>query len=115
MAVFGHLIDFAEIILVISISMLNSSGEEIDVTLYFLDDQTPRDCSSNVACFFPEDKTAWIRADKLDKRDTCGRSPIIHELMHAKYPNKDIHGKCYLDKSLFITRANIIDIWSTTT
>jgi len=117
MAVFGHLIDFNEILFVIAVSLFNIAGEEVDTNLYFLDTTTPRDCPSNVACFFPEDKSIWVRVDKLDRTDKCGRSVILHELMHVKYdvyPEIDAHD-CNLSTSMFITKVKTVDIWSTTT
>lgn len=114
MALFGHLIDLVNIIFVISISMINAEGEEVETTWYFLDTTTPRDCPSNVGCFFPEDNTIWIRIDKIDRTDKCGRNVILHELMHIKYLGQKIHDDCSLNESMYITRVSLVDIWSTT-
>jgi len=116
--ILGHLIEASQILLVLIISMSNSSGEEIDITLVITDDTTPRDCPNGTACFFHADNSIWIRYDKLDKIDSCGRDVLMHEFLHAKYYDEGIHvrvhGNCDLDQRMFITDISVNRSWLTT-
>lgn len=73
-----------------------SSGEMEPVTINWTDGMTGH-CESMISCYVPEDNTIWINAKKLDKRDSCGRDPLFHEILHHIYGgDKEVHSVCNL-------------------
>ena len=116
--ILGHLIEASEILLVLIISMTNAGGEQIDVILVLTDGTTPRDCNNGTACYFHDNNSIWIRYDKMDRLDRCGRDVLMHEFLHAKYEGfrteKEVHEKCYLSQRMFITDIKVNRSWSTT-
>lgn len=116
--ILGHLIEAAEILLVLTISMLNANFEPMEVTLVITDGTTPRDCTSGIACFFPKDNSIWIRYDQIDRVDSCGRDVLMHEFLHARYYQEgihvNVHTNCDLDQRMFITDIKINRSWLTT-
>ncbi len=83
-----------EIILSIIVSIMSSDGAE-EYEISFVDGSVYTKCLSSTACSRIYDKHIFIDANKLYKRDSCGRTPLQHELSHFVYLDKlDIHKVC---------------------
>jgi len=91
--------------IVVVLFAFNGESWEISepVFIHFLDIGHPN-CESIVACSFLEESAIYINVNKLDRRDNCGRSPLVHELLHHSYDalEIDIHERCDLMTPLIL-------------
>jgi hypothetical protein len=84
-----------EIILSVIVSIIGADGDIDEIQVSFRDGSVYTKCASSSACARIYDKHIFIDANKLYKRDSCGRTPLQHELSHFVYLNKlDIHKIC---------------------
>ena len=84
-----------EIILSVIVSIMGADGEVDEIKVSFRDGSVYTKCGFPTACARIYDKHIFIDANKLYKRDDCGRNPLQHELSHFVYLDKlDIHKVC---------------------
>ncbi len=96
-----------DILFSIIVVLFAYDGEEWIITepisISFMEQGHPY-CESIVACSFLEENVIFINISKLDRRDDCGRNPIVHELLHHSYDSLgvDIHERCDLITPLIL-------------
>ena len=72
------------------------SGMMEEVDIYWMDGKH-KWCDSFVACYLPDDNIIFINAKKMYARDSCGRNPLTHEILHHIYGGYDeVHDVCNL-------------------
>ncbi len=84
-----------EIIVSVIVSIIGAGDDIEEYKVSFRDGSVYTKCASSTACARIYDKHIFIDANKLYKRDDCGRNPLQHELSHFVYLDKlDIHKVC---------------------
>ncbi len=74
-----------EVIFALTISIWSAdTGEMEDVNFYWATG-THKYCNNLIACYYPESNDIWLNLTKLDRKDTCGRDPWTHEVLHVIY------------------------------
>ena len=84
-----------EIVLSVIVSILGADGDADEIKVSFRDGSVYTKCLAPTACARIYDKHIFIDINKLYVRDSCGRTPLQHELSHFVYLDKlDIHKVC---------------------
>lgn len=78
------------------ISIFGADGQEMEIDIIVLDISPYHKCLSNVACARLGDNHIFLDVNEFHQRDDCGRNPLVHELLHFKYPDGDVHNDCQL-------------------
>jgi len=100
-----------EIIFSLSVFLFAFDGEEWNiygpVEINILKDVGHPHCLSTIACSFVSEGTVYINYAKFDKRDSCGRDPLNHELLHHIYDPQGIpvHQNCDITAPLILVRT----------
>jgi len=96
-----------DVLFSIIVVLFSFDGEDWSVSdpisINFLNQGHPF-CESIIACSFIDEGQVFINIKKLDERDNCDRSPIIHEILHHVYDPKgiEVHGNCTLTTPLIL-------------
>jgi len=96
-----------DILFSLIVVLFSYDGEQWNISdpiaINFLDRGHPF-CESIIACSFLDENQIFINISKLDKRDNCQRSPIVHEILHHVYDQRgiEVHGNCDLTTPLIL-------------